>query len=369
MYLLQKYWQLSFSNRYYRVAAHLLFWLFLLFLATRESVTIKVNLHQHIWVSCTGIALGVFLFYPLVYGIIPLLQKRKYLLGFFCFIVYYLIAIVLRTYHISVFINWSNLKTAWVSGQDFWDNVLHRQLAPYTLVNHFFSSITGLLNIIFIPLIIKFIRYAYQFNVNINRVEKEKAKQRLDFLKAQLNPHLLFNTLNNLQSLIVHHENRRSVDLLSNLSSFLRFSLYEASNEFIILDKEVMLIENYITIERFRYEESAIIRFIKNVSTGNVNIPPLLLLPMVENAFKHSGCLSSAQIDIQVNLQAGADEIQFSVYNKYVKGNTDQRDEENPGIGLDTLKKRLEYYYPGKHTLTMQDNSTEYQINLNIYFK
>lgn len=295
-----------------------------------------------------------------------MLQKKKFLLAFFSFIVYYLFAIVLRTYHISLILSWYNLNTIWLSGQDFWDNILHQQLTPYSLMHLFFSSITGLLNIIFIPLIIKFIRYAYQFNANINRIEKEKAKLKLDFLKTQLNPHLLFNTLNNLQSLIVHNDKEKSVDLLGNLSSFLRFSLYETNNEFILLDKEVKLIENYISIEKVRYEESAFIKFIKNLSSDKIIIPPLLLLPMVENAFKHSGHLPSSQIDILVEIKADIEKINFSVYNKYDRECNDKTTEENMSIGLNTLRKRLEYYYHDKYNLSIQDNNKEYQIELHI---
>jgi hypothetical protein len=241
MRLLRYYWQQSFSNGYYRVAAHVLFWCFLLFGTTRESVTIQVNLQQHIWVSFTGILLATFLFYPLVYGIFPLLQKRKFLSAAFCFVVYYIIAILLRTYHLSVLVNWHNLGHAWISGQDFRDNILHRQLTLYALFHHFFSSVAGMLNIISIPLLIKFTRYAYRSGAEVNRIEKEKTRLNLELLKSQLNPHLLFNTLNNLQSLIVHNEKERSVLLLDDLSSFLRFSLYETNHEFIPLHRTIPL--------------------------------------------------------------------------------------------------------------------------------
>ena len=350
-------WELSFTNIWYRIALHTGFWLFLLLFWLRESVIVHIEAGQPFVASFSGIGLALFLFYPLVYCIVPLLQKRKWITAACLFILYYIIAILLRSYHMDRLVSG---KSTWLAGHDFWPFVYRHQLQPIQLLKGFFSSITGLVSIVYIPLALKFIRYAYQTNARQNQLEKEKTQAELNFLKAQINPHLLFNTLNNLQSFIIHDEKEKSISLLNGLADMLRFSLYEYKDEYVTLSQEIKLLRNYIAIESVRHDEYSQIEFDIAESNLSYRLPALLFIPLVENAFKYSSTLERSYISIR--LRTINDQLQLEIFNTC----TTLRNAPG-GIGLANVKKRLEYYFPSQHILACTDKGNSYTVNLTIY--
>lgn len=355
------FWQRSFTDHRYRILLHTGFWTFLLFFWLRENLVVHIDVSQHYVITLTGIVLGLFLFYPLVYGIVPLFQRRKWLWGIIAFIVYYLIAIFLRTYHINQLVEGYKSEGGWFAGQDFWNNFYQHQLQPHRLLADLFSSITGLITIIYIPLTIKFIRYAYRSNLQQTQLEKENVQLELNFLKAQINPHLLFNSLNNLQSYIVHDEKERSVELLNRLADLLRFSLYECHGEFVTLQQEATLLQNYIAVERVRYDEHSNITTDICAPSLSYPLPALLLMPLVENAFKYSGGLPEASIHVQLITQN--DVLKFVTSNTYAYSGLPHRG----GIGLQNVRRRLQHYFPDRHLLEIQDTQQLFTVTLTIY--
>ncbi|WP_315822557.1 hypothetical protein [Paraflavitalea speifideaquila] len=145
-------WQRSFTDPLYRLLLHVAFWVFLLFYWLRENMIVHIEVAQDYAITLTGVALGLFLFYALVYGIIPLIIKRRWLLAIISCALYYLVAVLLRTYHISQLVEQYKGANGWFAGQDFWDNFYSHQLQPHQLFTYFFNSITGLITIIYIPL-------------------------------------------------------------------------------------------------------------------------------------------------------------------------------------------------------------------------
>jgi two-component system, LytTR family, sensor kinase len=354
---LSRPWELSFTDKWYRIALHTGFWLVLLFFGLRESVIVRIALRHPFAVAFSGIVLTLYLFYPLVYCIVPLLQKRKWITAVCLFIVYYIVAVYLRSYHIVRFVSGPNL---WVEGQDFWTFMYKYHVRPFKLLEGFFSSITGLVSIIYIPLTLKFLRYAYQKNARQNQLEKEKTLLELNFLKAQINPHLLFNTLNNLQSFIIHEEKERSVGLLTGLANLLRLSLYEYKDEYVTLLQEVKLLRNYIAVESVRHDEYSQIELDIVESDLSYPLPALLFMPLVENAFKYSYTLERSFVSIR--LRTINDQLHLEIFNTC----TTQRNATG-GIGLANVKKRMEYYFPGRHIFTCTDKGDNYTVNLIIY--
>src|SRR6218665_2941508 len=151
-------WERSFAEWRIRILLHIFFWVFLLFFWMRESLIVHIELSQNIVSTVTGIILSLVVFYPLVYIIFPLLRKKKWIKASVFFIVYYLIAIFLRSYHISLLIAGAKGTGIWFAGQDFWDDFVKNQLDPYRILTHFFSSISRLISIVYIPFTIKFLR-------------------------------------------------------------------------------------------------------------------------------------------------------------------------------------------------------------------
>jgi len=356
-----RWWQRSFTDQRYRLLLHTGFWAFLLFFWLRENMVVHIEPGQHYVITLTGIVLSLFLFYPLVYGIIPLLQRRRWIVGILLFVVYYLAAILLRTYHINQLVDGYKSEGGWFAGQDFWNNFYQHQLQPHQLLADLFSSITGLITIIYIPLTIKFIRYAYRSNLQQSQLEKENVQLELNFLKAQINPHLLFNSLNNLQSYIVHDEKERSVELLNRLADLLRFSLYECHGEFVTPQQEATLLQNYIEVEKVRYDEHSNITTDICAPSLSYPLPALLLMPLVENAFKYSAGLPEASIHVQLITQN--DVLKFVTSNRYAYSGLPHRG----GIGLQNVRRRLQHYFPDRHLLDIQDIQHLFTVTLTIY--
>jgi sensor histidine kinase YesM len=207
---------------------------------------------------------------------------------------------------------------------------------------------------------LKFLRYAYRKNVRQNQLEKEKTLLELNFLKAQINPHLLFNTLNNLQSFIIHGEKDRSVGLLTGLADLLRMSLYEYRDEYVTLSQEIKLLRNYIAVESVRHDEYSQIEL--GIAETNLSypLPALLFMPLVENAFKYSYTLERSYV--RIRLRSINDQLQLEIFNTC----TTQRNASG-GIGLANVKKRLEYYFPRRHSFTCTDSGDNYTVDLIIY--
>ena len=355
-------WDRSFTDVKYRVLLHTCFWIFLLFFWTRESVVLSINTVQHYSVTLVGIAFALFLFYPLVYLIVPLFIKRKWFFGILSFLVYYIIAVLLRTYQIELIVSWYNLKQTWIVGRDFWERLYKTQLNPLLFLTTIFSSIPSLLEVIYLPLTIKFIRYAYRFNLNQVWLAKENAQLQLNTLKAQINPHFFFNTLNNLQSFIVQNERQQSIDLLNRLGDFMRSSLYDCNGESITMAQEITLLTNYIAIEQVRFETQASIEISLIDNDPDYAIPPFIFLPFIENVFKHGGTLPTPEIFIDIRLINDFDKVVLKTVNHYHDTDSDQKD----GMGLQNVRQRLAHYFPGHHSLDIDKTENQYTLLLVI---
>ena len=197
------------------------------------------------------------------------------------------------------------------------------------------------------------------------KIRFEKKQAELLFLKSQINPHFLFNTLNNIYSLSQYQPQLVSESVL-RLSKILRYLLYEASNEFITIEKEIKILTDYIDLEKLRYNETVTIDFRHEIDDFSDMIPPLLLLPLVENAFKHGVSISRGKRFVDVKCVLRQRELYFTVKNSipavpgsYRDGNSASDYEETKGnIGLSNLRRRLDLLYKNFELITEQKDST-----------
>ena len=215
------------------------------------------------------------------------------------------------------------------------------------------------------------ISFAYAFTLEWfkneklrNQITQEKLTTELNFLKAQINPHFLFNTLNNLFSISQKHKIDELSTGISELSNLMRYMLYESNSTFVSLKKEVDYIESFIEIQKLRYDENDfIINFDKKGNLAQVEIAPMILLPFVENAFKHGFSMDqSSIINMMVDVSDG--NIQFKVVNKTFDNNGGT--ESASGIGLENVKRRLDLIYPKLHTLDISETADRFTVTLNI---
>lgn len=172
---------------------------------------------------------------------------------------------------------------------------------------------------------------------------REKLETELNFLKSQINPHFLFNTLNNIYSL-ARKKSDETADVVVKLSKLLRFVLYESQKGEITVGRELQFLKDYIELEKIRYDERLDLRFTHRIESPNKQLAPLLLVPLVENAFKHGASEATEKAFVHIALQQSGMQLNFDVVNSVDSIATGHSQE---GIGLNNLRRRLELTYPG----------------------
>lgn len=175
-----------------------------------------------------------------------------------------------------------------------------------------------------------------------NQLNMEKKEAELNYLKAQTNPHFLFNTLNNIYSL-ARDKSDLAPESILRLSKILRFMLYEAGGDFIAIEEEIRIMNDYIALERLRYDDSLRISFEIHIEDQKQKLPPLLMIPLVENAFKHGVSETRDRPFVEINLQVVNEQLLFVVTNSVEK--MVERGEVKENIGLSNLRKQLALLY------------------------
>ena len=191
------------------------------------------------------------------------------------------------------------------------------------------------------PIAIKIGRSYFRQTVQQLELAKDNLQLEFNFLKSQVNPHFLFNTLNNIYSLVIAERNQQAAATLSRLSGFMRYALYETGDETIALEKEVQLLKDYVELEKLRLNETAV-QFHFETDGNDYRIPPLLLMPALENAFKYTTDKKGSRIQVAITATN-------NVLNVAIENNVDlHRAGEVGGIGLQNLQKRVQHYYGNK---------------------
>jgi sensor histidine kinase YesM len=194
------------------------------------------------------------------------------------------------------------------------------------------------------------------------RLEKEHTQAALDTLKGQINPHFLFNSLNTLYSLVLK-KSETAPEMILKLSGFLRYLLYETSAGRVDLAKEISYMKDYVELQKLRSGDQASIRLQVTGEPVGKQIAPLLFLPLVENSFKHGIKGETGRTFVNILFAIGVKEIEFTASNN--KGFTDVLPmNETHGIGLDNLRKRLEYLYPGNFILETRNEENAFFVKL-----
>ncbi len=199
------------------------------------------------------------------------------------------------------------------------------------------------------------------------RRRQQEKEAELKLLKAQLNPHFLFNTLNNLYGLSVVKSDKLP-GLMLQLSDLLRYSLYETKEVFVPLEKEISYLENYISLEKIRLEEKTKIKFLVKGNIADKQIAPMLLIVFVENAFKHLGEEQNEKSSVAMSIEITENTLNFICKNSY---DTSKIKEENlekgkSGIGLVNAKKRLALIYPDVYDLSIKRQDGFFEVALKL---
>lgn len=228
------------------------------------------------------------------------------------------------------------------------------------------KTIVYLNTVVFITATIKLVKHWYQHQQTAQSLEKDKLEAELKFLKAQIHPHFLFNTLNNLYSLTLKKSDA-APEVVLKLSELMDYMLYQTGEAQVPLDREINYLRNYIALERIRYGSRLDISFNVSGDVGGYGIAPMLLLPFVENSFKHgvSGEIEDVWVTIDLKVKDGI--LSFKVENsKSPDGRTATAGNYTEGIGLKNVKRRLELLYSQRYELNITDEQTSYLVDLRL---
>ncbi|MEH6306278.1 sensor histidine kinase [Olivibacter sp. CPCC 100613] len=312
----------------------------------------KINLY--------GTLLLAGLYYTLVYGLYPYLIRRKSIaysvLGLIMlFILYtiidgYIEAFLLRNCTDCMALLERNNPNYYKFLQQPFSNVVFKRFMSLGLP-------IGIIFMLGLPISIKVGLAALRNAYAKAELIKEKAKLELDFLKSQFNPHFLFNALNNIYGLILRGSTTQSASMIAHLSAFLRYTIYEVNNEWMPIAEEATLIENYLELEKIRLNHTEISIDLK-IENPSAQFPSLLLMPSVENAFKHTADVPGAFVHFVIHVN------QEQLY--FMEENTIDDSKENiyGGLGLQNLRKRLAFFYPDRYQYELNEQANRYQVTL-----
>jgi len=343
-----------------RVLTHILFWIVILIIQSQvflyTNYTLKVILVNTLAILPSILMAAYFLVY---YQIPRFLDKKRYLkfigsllLSIYVFTVLArLLTVFVAEPIIGVVENISNINMFLLVILSV-DRLARHYLLPVYIAPFIMASI-------------KLIKQRSEEKRRLKELEKEKTISELNFLKAQIHPHFLLNTLNNIYALTLKKSDKSSESVLK-LSEMLTYVLYRCNEKYVLLRDEIQLLDNYIALEKLRYGADLKLTFDKDLTDENIQIAPLILLSIVENAFKHGASGSLDKPMIKIHLQATKDLLTFKVFN--TKSETQQEDltEYTKGIGSSNIKKQLGLLYPENYELQVKEADVSYEVQLKI---
>ena len=331
----------------WRVFWHVFFWLAIvslfIYLASTDS---EFNTRELLIVFVLYPAINISLFYLNFLVYIPKFLNKKRYWAYALFIIVTIIVYGLAKYGIGLI---------------FKDVVLtHMKGKTISFVSYF-------INTLFVGLIFVVLSTALKFTTDwfINeRVQRDLENQRLSaelaFLKSQINPHFLFNSLNSIYSL-AYQRSETTPEAILKLSEIMRYMLYECNDNRVDLSKELQYLHNYIDLQKIRFGNKAFIDFNVIGDVTNQQIVPLLLIAFIENAFKH-GVANDVTSPIKLLINVDECKLHFYIQNKKHNHNRDAIG----GIGLNNVQRRLNLLYPNKYTLNIRDEEDTYTCELSI---
>ena len=334
---------------------HILFWGAVLLFYTYFFGVGSNNYNDTLIFSLFLMPITIATTYVSIYKLIPdyLITKR-----YFKFVIYSIYTLIISAYLVMVSIFFSLIYLS-----DFQYNNMN------PLTRNILFVMTGIYLVTFIVSAFKLMKLNIKASNKTKRLETKiletqlKLKeQELKYLKMQIHPHFLFNTLNTMYGFALKKADE-TPEMILKLSNLLDYLLYQVDKPFVSLKDEINHIEDYISLEQIRFTETLNVTFSKKINSDVIEIAPMLLIPFVENSFKH-GKIRDGRLDISIHIEANTDTIAFNIKNSSANDS-----KSTDGIGLENIKKRLELLYPKKHQLRIIENETSFEVSLTLTLK
>ncbi|AXT20406.1 hypothetical protein D7030_04605 [Flavobacteriaceae bacterium AU392] len=343
------------------ILRHLLFWLVVYgyFVLSVNDTNVFFADYKHI-LKFYGLLVftQIIIAYTCIYVLLPrfLNRKKTILFIFWMFISLYMVYTFdqsIRVFYFDVeYYSFYDEKHRGLAVVPFWDRLTH--FSAFLSKSILYLTPTALL------LMIRFYKNQQKFS----KLNEQKKIAELTALKHQLNPHFLFNTLNNLYALTLDKSDK-APEVIERLSGILDYILYKCKENYVSIQKEIELIENYLSLEKVRYGNRIKVNFTYSV-VAEVKIAPLLLLTFIENAFKHGVSQELKKAEIKISLKIDNEDIIFSIYNsKPTNTHKNNLKKEDP-LGLRNVKQQLELLYSNKYELIIRNEKDCHQVTLRL---
>lgn len=334
------------------LAVHFFFWLIILsiFLWDNLSGHQKPSTYETIVKLIYFSIINLSTFYINYTLLIPILVKQKKKYGLYIVSIFLLIAVMVVIKTAVATLNRDLFLSYFSEGSG---KTMYLELTEYIIFAVFISG--------FFVVVSSLLKFAIDWSGS-ERVQRdlmsEKRDMELQFLKSQLNPHFLFNSLNNIYSL-AYQKSDKTADAILKLSEIMRYMIYESNDSWVSLNKEITYVQSYIELQKLRFKDGAAVEFTLNGEIDDQQVVPLILISFVENAFKH-GVANDPEDPIRINIIANQKILHFSVSNKKNKFNKDLMG----GVGLNNVERRLQLLYPERYKLNIVNSATHYTTEL-----
>ena len=350
--------------------AHWIAWILLYFISYTPTL---LNVSKIMWqgIVFTYVIMGsinFLLFYLVAFDILPRIgikHRRWIWLTLICLVLAVLFCYLkfrLEIYHSNILLQRTqkNLPAYLQNRRPITESL---SFFSYRFRSYFQNNIYYTLSIVFIAFAYRLLLAWYLQDKIRKDLENQKLQAELSYLKMQVNPHFLFNALNNIYSLSVMENSKKTGESIMKLSELMRYVLYEkedAQNK-VSLDKEIKHINSFIDLEKLRHEGDTYINFSIEGTPNGKRVAPLLLFPLIENAFKH-GILTDASKPVNIELKISNNTLDFSLQNfknSYFK-------DEAGGIGIQNVNRRLELLYGKNYTLNVKESPDKFFVDLQL---
>ncbi|PUV21886.1 hypothetical protein DCO56_23385 [Sphingobacterium athyrii] len=376
-----RFWKIDidFRNRRSVIGVHILLWfiLYCVMCSLNHAALYEVNIvHPINLIGNLDFIIAIVLnHYLLVPQIIYFFRKRNWANGILFVLLFYACSTLIANFPLYFMTNlfpdnrYYRIKYEFY-GIQTWEDIFSNQPLLWTFSAVFFWN--------FATILIQTAYNLYQSQKEKLTILQERNNMELNFLRMQIQPHFLFNTLNNIYGMVL--DNRRAADSVTKLSELLRFSLSGSKQEWVSLKEEILFLTNYIDLERIRHrpEKVQINCTFSAATSEKQKIKPLLLVNFIENAFKHGVNANVGTSWVDIELTADEKSIRFYVANSRLltvdnkHSNLQARDrgrqEEYSGIGLENVRRRLELEYFEKHVLSIKKTDECYVVELTLLF-
>ncbi len=337
------------------ILPHILFWIavwffFVYFFSFNTDDTTYIK-----WLSSLLLPLTIMVTYFVVYFLIPkyLLTKNYFQFALYSFytLVFSSYLIVLIIYGCLIFLLSFNISIMPPMSKNF----VFVLILVYLVVG--IVSFISLLNQNF-----KTSSRNKELQNKILATQLQLKEQELHYLKMQIHPHFLFNTLNTIYGFALK-QSKQTPEIILMLSNLLDYILYQINKPKVSLKEEVLHIKEYIELEKIRFQDTLKVLFSANQIDEEIEIAPMLLIPFIENAFKH-GNIIDGFLTIEINVTVIENQLEFSIRNTVLNDNTKTK---NHGIGLENIRKRLDLHYSNTYQLKIKNKDNWYSVNLSIF--